>query len=673
MTVNFYSTENGSHFIVNVGNRRFVLPPIYSVLSKDDYLIIRPKKSGVKLVNILPEAIHYSQVVVNDEFYEDVADCVSALYFISTDGCCSGNSGALGSARGIEEHNTSSEAHEDIRELIGDIKEQNLIKEQELVDIFSTSTGHNHDGENSRRVDYNDLEHLPCLKDYIREVPKPGTVMHIKGIADGRCEPLIAEASNGKTYFCCNYSGIKVLNNDTGELENTNISTGEYAGACIASNGKTYFLGWGAGIKVLNDVTGAIENTNIGTGYYRSAIIASNGKTYFYDGGDTGVLNDFTGEIESIVLGIIHEVIIASDGKTYFCGTSIKVLNDVTGAIVATNISNDIRTFYSAIIASDGKTYFLGGRGIYVLNDITGIISGSLVGSTVEVRRAIIASDGKTYFLCTNLGIRVLNDVTGEIENTNVGTGQYVSAIIASDGKTYFYGFNNPIMVLNDITGELENTNVDNRSIIGAIIASDGRTYFYYDGIMVLDDDTGELENTNTSGKYYQDAIIASDGKTYFVGTAVLGLKVLDALTEGLEWIRKYGAWDLIKKFNYTTEEQNTGEQWFGKTIYQKTFNLGNAHSNSSGSTVVSSFNIGALNNVDILVGCEISGFSISGASGVFSGSSIAFYETVSGELRLKHEFHCELRDNALRLCYSTSSSIYISGGYITVRYTKNE
>ena len=100
-------------------------------------------------------------------------------------------------------------------------------------------------------------------------------------------------ASDGRTYFLgvtdvSGIIGIKVLNDATGEIEDTNVTDEAYSSMGIASDGKTYFLSgnYNLGIRVLNDATGQIEHTNIMEGYYLVMGIASDGRTYF--GGQYG-------------------------------------------------------------------------------------------------------------------------------------------------------------------------------------------------------------------------------------------------------------------------------------------------------------------------------------------------------------------------------------------------
>ncbi|MDR1347836.1 MAG: hypothetical protein LBJ63_05315 [Prevotellaceae bacterium] len=120
------------------------------------------------------------------------------------------------------------------------------------------------------------------LKGYVKEVPNPeivGSEIVETNVKAGQYTAM-GVASNGKTYFCGYGFGIKVLNKDTGIIEDTNVTTGGYFVMGIASNGKTYFCANGV-IKVLDDETGAIENTNITVGSYGAMGIASDGRTYF--------------------------------------------------------------------------------------------------------------------------------------------------------------------------------------------------------------------------------------------------------------------------------------------------------------------------------------------------------------------------------------------------------
>jgi streptogramin lyase len=281
------------------------------------------------------------------------------------------------------------------------------------------------------------------LEGYVKEVPKPDSTSAIVKIGNEVFYSL-GVASDGKTYFCgYNNNGIKVLDDETGVIGSTNITTGNFYALGIASDGKTYFISSAKGIKVLNDSTGVIENTNVTTGTYNALGIASN-------------------------------------SKTYFCSDDcIKVLDDETGVIGSTNITTG--TFFTLGIASDGKTYFLSSaKGIKVLNDSTGEIESTNV-TTGTFFTLGIASDGKTYFLGIQVGIKVLNDTTGVIGSTNVTTGNYNALGIASDGKTYFCGYNS-ILVLNDSTGEIENTNVTSLNFGFLCIASNGKTYFVGEG-----------------------------------------------------------------------------------------------------------------------------------------------------------------------------------------------
>jgi hypothetical protein len=297
------------------------------------------------------------------------------------------------------------------------------------------------------------------------------------------------------------------------EIIDTNIfETGSYGNMGIASNGRTYFFGeYANGIKVLNDTTGIIEDTNITEDYWSGFGIASN-------------------------------------GKTYFGGRGIYVLNDATGEIVDVNAPYG-SNFHSMIIASNGKTYFIGSNSIYVLNDATGEIVDL---NTEETNRfhsgaAGIASDGRTYFLSNEeYGIKVLNDTTGIIEDTNITEGYY-SAVFAFNGRTYFTGHNN-IKALNNSTGEIERLNItDSNYFIGT--GSDGKTYFLnlnYYGIKVLNEATGEIEDTNVQEWETSESAkfgTASDGKTYFLG---LGIKVLQLTYSDEKYVRKHGEWQPV-------------------------------------------------------------------------------------------------------------------------------
>jgi streptogramin lyase len=381
------------------------------------------------------------------------------------------------------------------------------------------------------------------LDGYVKEVPDPEIVSSEvvdTNVMEEESYYTIGIASNGKTYFCSNGgigSGIKVLNDATGEIEDTNVTSG-YSTMGIASNGKTYFWdGNFGGIKVLNEETGEIEDTNVTSYTNYTMVIASDGKTYFCGSYGIKVLNDATGEIEdtNITSGIYEAIGIASNGKTYFCGEGIKVLNDATGVIEGTNITSGYYKFFG--MASNGKTYFGKSHdGIKVLNDTTGEIEDTNITS-YDYDFIGIASDGKTYFCNTNNGgIKVLNNTTGEIENTNITSGNYYAIDIASNGKTYFcstsgYG----IKVLNDATGVIEGTNITSGYYKFFGMASNGKTYFGSingNGIKVLNDETGVIESTNVTNGDYDLLIIASDGKTYFAGS---GIKVLNDATGEIE------------------------------------------------------------------------------------------------------------------------------------------
>jgi hypothetical protein len=394
------------------------------------------------------------------------------------------------------------------------------------------------------------------LKDYVREVPKPDSTSAIVKIANNNFY-AIGIASNRRTYFIGDGSmGIKVLNDATGLLEDTNIEYGNFYGLGIASNGKTYFLGYSMyGIKVLNDATGLIEDTNIEDGDYNSMLIASNGKTYFAGyGSGIKVLNDSTGLIEdtNIEDSNCYTIGIASNGRTYFSKYGIKVLNDSTGLIEDTNIEDG--TYNLMLIASNGRTYFYGeGLPLKVLNDATGIIEDTNIPYCYA---AGIASNGKTYF--SEWGIKVLNDETGMIEDTNITFGNYYAIGIASNGRTYFIGDGTGIKVLNDETGIIENTNNLYSYFNKMGIASDGKTYFFSngsgeDGIKVLNDSTGLIEDTNIEYGNYNSMLIASNGKTYFAGS--VGLFILEITPVDEAWLRKYGEWLPVEDIAVTHED----------------------------------------------------------------------------------------------------------------------
>ncbi|MDR1114628.1 MAG: hypothetical protein LBL33_00455 [Tannerella sp.] len=101
-----------------------------------------------------------------------------------------------------------------------------------------------------------------------------------------------------------------------------------------SSDGRTYFCGYDSGIKVLDDATGSIVDTNITSGFYQAVSAGSDKETYFCGGLDNGirVLNELTGDIipTNIMAGSYYAAGTGSDGRTYFCGNNgIKILNIV--------------------------------------------------------------------------------------------------------------------------------------------------------------------------------------------------------------------------------------------------------------------------------------------------------------------------------------------------------
>jgi hypothetical protein len=341
------------------------------------------------------------------------------------------------------------------------------------------------------------------LQDFVREVPPPETTSAIVKI-NSHVYNGLGIASNGKTYFLNNGSGIFVLNESTGTLDNAGITSGHHYNIGRGSSGKTYFFGYG--LKVLNDNDGTIS-----------------------------FIEEFFNS---------HSLVVASNGKTYVCGRGkgIRLLDESTGTLSTTNITSG--NYYYGIVASNGKTYFVGLGGIKVLNDSTGNIDNTNITSG-DYYCCGIASNGRTYFGGT--GIKVLNDSTGSIESTNIASGDFGSFCIASNGRTYFGGLGS-IKVLNDSTGNIDATNIASGNYYGLIgingfgIASDGRTYFCSTaGVKVLDDATGLIGNSNITSGSFNTLGIASNGKTYFIGSA--GTHVLEITPVDEAWVRKFGEW----------------------------------------------------------------------------------------------------------------------------------
>lgn len=390
-----------------------------------------------------------------------------------------------------------------------------------------------------------------------------------------------------------------------GDIEPTNQVAGAFWYCATLSDGRTYFLeskaGSPDGINVLDEQTGQIVQTNVTQNVFSRALIGSDGKSYFCCdvGGGVWYLDEATGNIlrKTGPSGAFIGAGIGADGITYFTnkGSQIYALDNESGniSLLIENAEIDYIDFVGA--GSDGKTYFCGQDGIGCI-DSTGNYSRVLYLPNDGFWSMFVASNNKTYFLSghptttsINAGIYVLTD--DGIVQTNVTSGRFSYGVVANDGKSYFASYDGKIYVLNEETDNIELFYTGTVEIWHAFKDSNNRTIFATtQGCLYLNVEEEETtivhsDKTDVSVMYVVETII---GEIYLSG---YGIFKLEEVSEKDVFVRTYKEWiKLNYSINYSLEEIKTANTWIdGKPIYRKAFvddtSLGNLAGLEAGAT----------------------------------------------------------------------------------------
>lgn len=221
-------------------------------------------------------------------------------------------------------------------------------------------------------------------------------------------------AVDGNTYLLSSASGIQKITSDSNILL-TNITAGQYNfGFNSTLYSKTFFIGNTTGIKVLNEETGDIDNTNITSGKGCNNFIEFENKLFVFTDSGVRVWNDSTLQFDTVTAtsAVYISPVITADNELY-CGSTygIKKYNKATNLFINTNLTTG--TFRYSFTAINGVTYFastITNAALYYLDSSTGNIVTTGITSSSQAITYIGDVGDYSYISGLNCWYRIYKD-----------------------------------------------------------------------------------------------------------------------------------------------------------------------------------------------------------------------------------------------------------------------
>jgi hypothetical protein len=183
----------------------------------------------------------------------------------------------------------------------------------------------------------------------------------------------VVSADTGKLYFCTNF-GIKTIDAD-GAVVDTEITDGLIVAGALSADGNLYFCSQGRGIYVLNKRTGEISQTNITTGFFNDCDTAKDGTLVFASNNGLFELDTTNGFIypTNVTSGKFNALKKAANNEMYICADNgIYTFDLEQRNIIASNVES--KKFNCCGLSYLKRLYFAGSDGIYYLDAMSNII-----------------------------------------------------------------------------------------------------------------------------------------------------------------------------------------------------------------------------------------------------------------------------------------------------------